>query len=205
VRHVALAFLLVGCAGTARAPTYDISRAYWHDAGYTITIPPSDHVITWRFECDFPEVYRQQVRDAFRFWDNMVERDLFRERACADPASADWTMVASPHYFAPEPKTVDIRTWAVTDDDDKKKTWKGGRIIFFRPYFLNKNHEWFFRESVARHEVGHVLGFLHLSEESCIMYPFVNGPNQKFEGAVKSGCTYERDVFRRFYQVYVRD
>lgn len=155
--------------------------------------------IKWSFSCDFPEKLRDDVRDGFRYWDDLTEKQLFEEVACGilhNPAQGI-VIGYSPKEYVDEDTKEKIAGTAYVYMHSQIPT--GGAIIFWKDWLSERNPN--VRRSVSRHEVGHVLGFEHNTRwDSCLMYPFISTDKVRYDGHEKQVCWSELKAFRRHYR-----
>jgi len=151
--------------------------------------------VVWGFTCDFPEKFKQDVRDSFQWWDDMTNIDLFHERKCVKTEDV-W----------PEKQMI-VVTWSKKNADGDRVSVRGTayrdiisiddrhmrsvKIRFWKHWFIDGKN---FRLSVARHEVGHALGLHHIPYKDCLMHRFMNS-----KGGLKSLCDVEIKEFKRHY------
>jgi hypothetical protein len=195
VKLLALTFsllLVLGSCAWAEGTTLRKNK-FGHDQVF-VSFP-----VKWNFTCDFPEKFKADVRDGFRYWDDMTKKDLFQEVPCGTINKPDqgiavgWSMkeyledgekekVAGTAYIFPG---LEVPT--------------GGAIMFWKDWLTERNGN--IRRSVSRHEVGHLLGFEHNTRwDSCLMYPYVSTDRVSYEGHEKQACWSEYRAFIRNYR-----
>jgi hypothetical protein len=157
--------------------------------------------IVWSFSCEFPERHKSAVRAGFEYWSKLLGKRLFIEN--------DRCGVSD--YFIPNKKRHGI---AVVISDKPEYVVKGRQklalwaaapsasvsdeilssMIVLYPMWQN-SHDEGLRESVMRHEIGHVLGFGHSPDNRCLMYELI----EPYEG-LKGACSAEIEKFREIYK-----
>lgn len=155
--------------------------------------------IKWNFTCSFPEKFRNDVRDGFRYWDDMTKRQLFVEVPCGTLLTPSQGIIvgASDKEYIEENKKEKVAGTAYVFLHNDVPT--GGAIVMWKDWLIEKNGN--VRRSVSRHEVGHVIGFEHNTRwDSCMMYPYVSTERVSYEGREKQACWSEYRVFMRHYR-----
>lgn len=185
----ALALIFVSCAGPAHTtPVRPVpAQVLW-------THLPDRRPVTWSFDCSFPLGLRSAVREGFAYWDEQTPVHLFEELDCG--AQADVEVHHSADFYRIHGWVAGTRVFRRGDD------WSRADITFYRPFFdgnFSGGHDDSVRWTVARHEVGHVIGFHHLEDDSCVMYKWVDGPRYTHGQFPKQLCDYERGVFDASY------
>lgn len=166
-------FLIVGqitCYSSSRkGPLHPNEDLYWH------TIDMSNGLIEWTFGCNFPEEYRQLVRDSFDYWELVVDEPLFVERDdCVNYVELDYehnNIVVL--YEDVRKKSKKNEGHVVLGTASKKydtRKVKNFTITYWKDWDKKTEGK---KVSTARHEVGHVLGLNHIDSEECIMYEFI--------------------------------
>lgn len=152
----------------------------------------------WAFACDFPNDKQQIVREAFDYWNGLAGKELFEETSChlrdtLQDQDLMLTILAADKWPDQGPEV-----WAITSGVNVHGNFIGGKMVFLHPW-LAKPEEWLVMASVARHEVGHVIGFDHSTREDCLMYEYVNGAKD-YSDIVKGVCPEEWAAFRERYK-----
>lgn len=147
--------------------------------------------IHWAFTCSFPKALKASVREGFNYWERVTGLQLFVEdRQCGKPLQDSWVLVASiDSEFYDSPSAI-----AVSSLYDKQDKYYGGVITFWKSWSA-KGTSKASRETVAAHEVGHMLGMDHDEREECEMYPYVDIDLIK----PKTACQSEIDAVRQRY------
>jgi len=154
--------------------------------------------IGWMFTCRFPEKNKHLVRNAFKYWDDLSEVDIFVElQECipVESVTRDSGIIVVDAWPKTHPDTT--RIWKVLgstnrypDDLQQKVRWA---FIAFYPEWTKETNE---KKKLlnARHEVGHALGFEHAAEEDCYMYPSITDSQ-----LLTDTCQEEIDEFRSYF------
>jgi hypothetical protein len=153
--------------------------------------------VEWNFPCDFPENRKQDVREGFRYWDDMTDRDLFREMPGCGKVRADRGIVVtlSPHSNIDEDGVHALGSAYAHVGKDGVQT--GGAMVLWREW---RDETGPMRRSVTRHEVGHLLGFQHnRGWGTCLMYPYINVAGAQYLDREKRACRSEVREFRQHY------
>ncbi len=125
--------------------------------------------LPWAFACEFPPALRPAPRAAFAYWSAAAGRTLFEEQPCISAGQgitgvlvqlADSTRVDG---AAEDPFTMGFTFPSFADG-----AVLGASITYYPEWAASDLGS---QTSSARHEVGHVLGFGHAAEPTCIMYP----------------------------------
>jgi hypothetical protein len=155
--------------------------------------------IRWNFPCDFPEKFKADVRDGFNYWDDLTPRQLFQEVAeCGVLLHPSQGIIVGSFMKEYEDGTKD-KVAGTAYEYVRNDVPIGGMIIFWKDWLTEKNGN--VRRSVARHEVGHILGFEHNTRwESCMMYPYISTSNVQYYGHEKQACWSEYRAFMRHYR-----
>lgn len=147
--------------------------------------------IVWEFQCSFPEDFKQEARAGFTYWNRLAGYELFYEDVCTDSTSEFGSIVVMYSDRSLEGSSPDSYTLAQTSF-----ILMGAvrTVTFFREWTDPDNIG--DMVTVSRHEVGHVLGFDHGDDPSCLMYPSVEPRSHGRDG---KACRSEVRMFRRFY------
>lgn len=135
--------------------------------------------IVWGYDCSFPKEYINDVRDGFTYWNGLTDVDVFVEMdgCIKDPKktypqhrviTVSWSNDASPsdkedcgfHALGTAYRTL---------DDGYSDVLRSAKIVYWKSWFKQTPQA---RMTIARHEVGHAIGFHHIPYDSCIMYRF---------------------------------
>jgi Matrixin len=149
-RAVALCFLgLASCAGVAHE---------WQQK------PQPQLPLALVFDTGMDAELERPLREAAAYWNIAAGRTLFVDATYAKPDDYNdivfvqfkWASYSDPHH----PDRTEL---AATSPDNVITLYLG---------FLEQTDA--DRESTARHELGHVLGFDHSSLVECLMYPIIH-------------------------------
>lgn len=136
--------------------------------------------LSWRFDCEFPEDRKPEVRQAFNFWDKEANTPLFTERL---------------NCLAEVDVVVEAVDWQRTDHGwFIMGTGYPHLITFYRSW--GEEIDWWLRENIERHEIGHVLSFEHSGERHCLMFHTVD---QDYWHREKPLCRDEKTLFHKMY------
>jgi hypothetical protein len=141
---------------------------------------------TWKFECGFPSSMKVPVIEGFIYWNNVGKYRLFNYKECNE--YADLEIKAS--------KNVKISNATTKHDMSIYATASSGGITFYFSWYYLDNH--FMKTNVARHEIGHVLGFRHHKDPDCLMYPTIG--TEKYHNSLKNLCADELNQFNQNYR-----
>lgn len=151
----------------------------------------SETPIRYKFSCNFPDYfYKDEVRSAFKYWDDLVDYQLFVEVKGCFNSVTDWedeNMIIVYSYFKPNPenrKNSYGTCWRHREDGYIISS----KIMLWRSYFLEDDDT---KKTIIRHEVGHALGLHHVKQQSCIMYKYSSDPKQI--------CRNEKKEFLKHY------
>ncbi len=190
-------FLLVGC-NRFTGPTIPKSDRDFVARGDTNPLVATEFPVDWNMHCDYPEADKNNVRNAFIYWDSLTPVDLFREVGCSDGASKGRIFVKRKNGTYSRKGKPDRKVWAAAFVPKFDDRWRGAILEFYDLYFNEGGRRRFLRESIVRHEVGHALGLLHLEHYPCLMYGFLGYDDPLFNSP-KNLCDYEKEVFMRIY------
>jgi len=156
----------------------------------------NDFPVLWSFDCEFPKNMKEDVRDGFRYWNDETERPIFLEADdCGVVALINYSkprvFVTSVMGFNPRsPNHIATTSTGIFDNVPRTAV-----VRFYKPWLEHASHGG--RASVARHEVGHVLGFEHAESMFCLMYHQMD--MRYYSGKPMTACQPEIDMARRHY------
>lgn len=155
-----------------------------------------DFPVLWSFDCEFPETMKDDVRDGFQYWNDETERTIFVEATdCGVVALIDYDkprvfVTSIPNFHPRNPELI-----ATTSTGIYNNVPRTAVVRFFGPWLTHPSSGG--RASVARHEVGHVLGFEHADSTLCLMYPQMSMEYHRWKPM--TACRTEIDMARRHY------
>lgn len=138
--------------------------------------------INYTFSCSFPDRrdLKDPVRKAFEYW----ERDIFKKKPGEVFREVDGcgmeTALSSPlprayidfvQGFKKDKNDV-IADTSVDEHEVRgplKYVVNSGIITFYSGHYAVNNMA--FKQSTAEHEIGHLLGYKHINDKDCLMYP----------------------------------
>lgn len=165
-------------------------------------VKPLRTPIYWTFACDFPEELKAPVREGFKYWDDKTSRELFKESSCLRINRVTGIVVTtSQDYYTNDKGKQKKSIWGTANNANiSGYALIGSTITLYRPWLEAKDDQWT-RISVVRHEVGHALGFDHVDDEECLMYPYINTPHKTYSDKhiYKEACPAEVRKFREKY------
>lgn len=152
--------------------------------------------VRWSFHCEYPEGHKDIVRKAFRYWDDLTDEDLFVE-----------SKLCGLHQYKDSSTGIAVYTTNMVYMNGNRNTWGiaqhffdhaglRGAIIFFKPWLEGDQIS---KESIARHEIGHIIGFKHSKVVSCLMYDFIYESVRSPRDKVKNVCSEELKIFLSLY------
>ena len=170
---------------------------------------PNTLPISIVFATDFPKEYEQQVKDGIAFWNRQAGQQILRAEEYDQSEGIAYVQ------FSPiteiEPYSCD--EWNKKHEENNARRRKNGEketddVCTPAHEYANVRHlgsdfshmtlfkDWrdasnTTRQSVIRHELGHVLGFEHYGNRACLMYPVVSDT-----GFPKELCAAESEEFK---------
>lgn len=164
----------------------------------------------WAFDCQFPDSQKWPVRSGFSYWNVLAGHEIFREEPDCSKTNEitsylEFVVMASDAQYPydvpfivgnkvqiPEP------TFATTSRHMIERSQIiGAVILFYKPWLEETSLA--IQTSVARHEIGHALGFEHNGAETCLMHEYVNTEYHRYNDKPKSVCREEKDIFLALY------
>jgi len=147
----------------------------------------------WTFDHGFPESLKGPIRRGFRYWNEQSGKKLFQEIPNRDSISpATGVVVTMDPEHSPDDRFGESSTLAEVTRWFGRYGTQGAVMIVFKDFeVLGSEDE---QESVARHEVGHIVGFNHFENPRCLMYAYVSGSRHPI-----GMCPAERRIFNRYY------
>lgn len=142
------------------------------------------------------------VRSGFEYWERLLGKKLFFEN----------TKCGMSDYFIPSKKkqgiaivTSDLPEYVIRNNK-KVALWAeaptatfledgshSNMIVFYPMWSYSDNED--ARNSVVRHEIGHVLGFGHTLNKRCLMYEVI-----ELNEGLKGACLQEIKKFQELYK-----
>jgi hypothetical protein len=164
-------------------------------------VPWSALPMTWAFECGFPRAQRSIIRRAFEFWNR--ERPLgtpllFREaakcgidalvaEACDDLTHPCSTVVVRAVNLVPKGLDPDTLGTGMPGTGEGSDDIIAGVLTLYPQYFRDSD-DTVLQDTVARHEVGHILGFEH-DDDTCRDWCRAIQPTEASIGPDDEDCT----------------
>lgn len=120
--------------------------------------------VPWAFDCAFPVDLRGPIRRAVSYVSLAVGPGVMgRESPCVDrPDFTGVTFVLLEREFRGD-------TWGMAPREMSSGVELERDVILMGPWAESGSDA--LREDVARHELGHVLGLEHSSDQGCLMFP----------------------------------
>ncbi len=148
--------------------------------------------IKWRFDCEFPEENKHIVRNSFNYWESLIKTKLFKEEnECGFSVFFDSKtkqngigIMLFPNQESIILNNQKLELWGRAPVSTFENGAKSGLILFYPIWDIEENDN--IKESIARHEIGHILGFAHSLDTNCLMFEIVNKTNKK-----KDACLLE--------------
>lgn len=143
----------------------------------------------WQFSCDFPEDFKNSARFGFDYWNMLAGRVVFTEQPCGEDILRNVVV-----YYSDKSREGSDEMHFTIAQTSFSFVGAIRTVTFFREWTAPEN----FMDtiSVARHEVGHVLGFEHSDDKKCLMYPTIVEKRKSWNAVA---CEEERRIFRRYY------
>ena len=183
-----LAFL--SCGPRARYLRYVSDPMVLETWSWYITDVP----VVWGFTCDFPSEYKGDVRGSFEWWDDMTAVDLFHERRCVDESVWPERQMIVVAWSKEDAHSTGFGTRGTAYRDVRSvddRHLHSAKIRFWRKWFEDDRK---YRLTVARHEIGHALGFHHIPYKDRLMYRHTRAAD-----GLKNLCDVEEEEFRSHY------
>ena len=152
--------------------------------------------VKWSFLCGEEDV--PELRQGFEWW-NTKYGNVFVEIPSDESCLCDIQGTSCPDVFVhkdfEDPVLLDagVRRYAATHVKVLPDAGVGRVRVTWYDNFDEANE--FARQTIARHESGHVLGLMHSSYEPCLMYPTVDQDDNR----VKDICPGEERLFKAMY------
>ena len=152
--------------------------------------------VSWTFDCAFPREMKADARDGFNYWNRILGHTVFEEiTGCG--------VLSLLEHSTPRVFVTTVTTMHPTHPHHIGTTTIGlvggvprsGVLRYYRPWLEHTSRAG--RASVARHEVGHALGFEHSEVEWCLMYHEIE--MKEYRDKPKMACRHEIEAARRRY------
>ena len=182
--HRALSFDLAGHIVEKEGPVLPPQVANRMKAGnglvYTVPLP-----IAILFEKDFPA--ESVVREAAQWWNEQMGAQVFIDGRYAEGETLahiifSWDTIQ-------DPQRPDVYELAITSGGAVRDDQVRFDVVTFYANWLTENRG--VQQSVARHELGHVMGIDHSSRPNCLMFWQVQ---EQIDGSPQVLCPEEKEL-----------
>lgn len=155
--------------------------------------------VTWSFMCGSPDV--PEFRDGFKWWNDRfgkVFQEIPQDTACLCDGGDCPQLQVLEGLEAEDISAVltdgGVKSYARTFLARDGGFFTGGLVRYYDEFGDADDEA---RQTIARHEAGHVLGLMHSGQSNCMMYPTV----EKDAIVIKPICPGEEKLFRAVYEV----
>ncbi len=153
--------------------------------------------VTWTFECNFPQQYRDDVRSGLSYWNVQTRRFIFVEAdECGISGLTDESTARLLIIYLPRQHTTGPLILATTETSVMDYVPNVGIMRYYLPWSDHSIN--FGRSTVVRHEAGHMLGLDHTDRTECLMFPRIFMESWTLHE--KDACPAELDEVNRYYK-----